>query len=128
MSRVAKVAFSAALLSFLVQPVSLIFADPPAPASDSKPVSRGNNGARHALEHPLPAVKFDATPMSDVMDFLADATSSNFSVDWKALDAAHVAKDMPITLRMSAGRSAAKGAEHGSRPGRRRGCADVLRR
>ncbi len=100
MSRFSKVVLSAALLSFTAQPVSLIFADPPA-ASDSKPVSRGSNGVRHALDHPLPAVKFDATPLNDVMDFLADATTSNFSVDWKALDAAHVAKDTPITLRMS---------------------------
>jgi hypothetical protein len=101
MPRLAKVALSAALLSFMVQPVSLIFADPPTPATDSKPVSRGNNGVRHALDHALPAVKFDATPLSDVIEFLADATTSNFSVDWKALDAAHVAKDTPITLRMS---------------------------
>jgi len=101
MSRVAKVALSAALFSFLAQPVSLIFADPPAPASDSKAVSRGNNGVRRALNHPLPAIKFDATPMSDVIDFLADATTSNFSVVGVSLDAAHVAKDTPITLRMS---------------------------
>jgi hypothetical protein len=104
MPRFAKAALSAALLSFVVQPASLILADPPAPASDSKPVSHGTNGnnsVRHALNHPLPPVKFDGTPFSDVMEFLADATSSNFSVDWKALDAAHVAKDTPITLRMN---------------------------
>ncbi len=100
MSRFSKVVLSAALLSFAAKPMSLLLADPPA-AGDSKPISRGSNGVRHALDHRLPAVKFEATPLNDVIDFLADASTSNFSVDWKALDAAHVAKDTPVSLRMS---------------------------
>ena len=127
MSRLSKVVLSAALLSFVASPVSLLFADTPA-SSDSKSAVRGNNGARHALNHPLPAVKFDATPLSDVIDFLADATSSNFSVDWKALDAAHVAKDTPITLRMSSDVPLRKVLSMVLDQARRRGCADVLRR
>ncbi len=92
MPRLAKAVVSLALFSFVAPPVSMVFADNPV---------TGSFGARHALDHSLPAVRFSATSLSDVLDFLADASSSNFSVDWKALDAAHVAKDTPITLRMS---------------------------
>jgi general secretion pathway protein D len=63
---------------------------------------QSNSSSRRALDRSLPELRFNATPLSDVLDFLADATSSNFSVDWKELDAAHIAKDAPITMRMSA--------------------------
>jgi hypothetical protein len=63
--------------------------------------ARANVGPQRALNRPLPDVRFNASPLSDVIDFLADASGANFSVDWKALDAAHVAKDAPITLRMA---------------------------
>ena len=63
--------------------------------------ARANNGQRRALDRPLPEVRFNAAALSDVMDFLADASGANVSVDWKTLEAAHVAKDTPITLRMS---------------------------
>ena len=52
-------------------------------------------------ERPLPELKFAATPFNDVLDFLADASGCNFSIDWKALEAAHIEKDVPISLRMS---------------------------
>ena len=64
--------------------------------------ARANVGPRRALDRPLPEVRFNASPLSDVVDFLADVSGANFSVDWKALENAHVAKDAPITLRMSA--------------------------
>ena len=72
-------------------------ADPPTGAQNE----RANRAPRHALDRPLPQVQFNASALSDVIEFLADASGANFSVDWKALDAAHVAKDTPITLKMS---------------------------
>jgi hypothetical protein len=56
---------------------------------------------KHALERPLPELRLSGSALSDVIDFLADTTGANFAVDWKALDAAKVAKDTPITLRLN---------------------------
>jgi hypothetical protein len=100
MPRLANTLLSAALICSVLGATPVIFAgDTPAGTTDTK----ATNTTRHALERPLPDVKFNATPLSDVLDFLADSTESNMSVDWKALDAAHVAKDTPMTLRMSTG-------------------------
>jgi general secretion pathway protein D len=109
MSRFAKAVLSAALLSGVVCTTSLIFADDTAAPATPAPVKTDSNAAvseshmsgKHALDRPMPELKFNATPLSDVIDFLADTTNANFSVDWKALDAAHVAKDAPVTLRLS---------------------------
>jgi hypothetical protein len=104
MSRLAKIIAAAALVSLTVQPLTRVYADD---AKDTKPAEArsaapmGNRGARHVLDHAMPAVKFSETPLNDVLDFLQDTSGANFSVDWKALEAAHVAKDTPITLRMS---------------------------
>jgi hypothetical protein len=97
MSSLARSILCAALLAGVVGSTSRVFAD-----DSAKAVAHGNTTSKRALDRALPEVKFNATPLSDVLDFLADSTSSNMSVDWKALDAAHIAKDTPITLRMSA--------------------------
>jgi len=101
MSPVAKTILSAALFCGVVGSTSMIFADD-APGVQTKPTAHATASSHRALDRPLPEVRFNATPLSDVLDFLADATNSNMSVDWKALDAAHIAKDTPVTLRMSA--------------------------
>ena len=82
MSRFAKAVLSAALAVGIMGSSSVIF------AGDSS----GNTNQRRALDRPLPEIKFVALPLNEVFDFLADATGSNFSVDWKALDAAHIEK------------------------------------
>jgi hypothetical protein len=98
MPRFAKSLLTAAIFCGVVTSASVIFADD-APASHA---THSNAASRRALDRPLPELRFSATPLSEVLDFLADATSSNLAVDWKELDAAHIAKDTPITLRMSA--------------------------
>jgi uncharacterized membrane protein YgcG len=98
-SRVATIVVSAALLSTVAGLARPILADDQPSASKSS--SRGNNVSRRALDRPVPEIKFNGSSLSDVIDFLADATAANISVDWKALDAAHIAKDTPITLKMS---------------------------
>ncbi len=90
---------AAALLSLVVLGTSVCAADPTGPTVGQ--TARANTGQRRALDRPMPEVRFTSSALSDVIDFLADTSSANFSVDWKALDAAHVAKDTPITMRMS---------------------------
>ena len=87
-----------AALSWVAITAGVARADPGGPTPGQ--AARANIGPRRALDRPLPEVRFNASSLSDVMDFLADASGANVSVDWKALDAAHVAKDAPITLRM----------------------------
>jgi hypothetical protein len=99
MPSLSKALLSAAILSTIITTAPLIFADDQ--PSAAKATAHENNTSRRALDRPLPEVKFNATPLSDVIDFLADASSSNISVDWKALDAAHIAKDTPVTLKMN---------------------------
>jgi hypothetical protein len=70
---------------------------PPAPAK--QPAS--NRLLKRALDRPLPEVRFSGSSFSDCIDFLGDATSVNIVVDWKALEAAKVTKETPITLRLS---------------------------
>jgi hypothetical protein len=109
MSRFAKAVFSAALFSGVVCTTSMIFADDAAPATPAAPAAQSDSNSatsdhvsgRRALDRPMPELKFNATPLGDVLDFLSDTTSANFSVDWKALDAAHIEKDTPVTLRLS---------------------------
>jgi len=103
MPRFSKAIASAAVLPCLFFLTVRSYADDLPPGVQPHNTAAGNAAPRHALDRPLPELKFNATPLSDVMDFLADTTESNFSVDWKALDAAHIAKDTPITLRMSRG-------------------------
>jgi hypothetical protein len=95
--RIAKVLLTTAVAAAAL-PANWAHADGPTQVQ----TNRANRGPRHALDRPLPEVRFNASALSDVIDFLSDASGANFSVDWKALDNAHVAKDTQITLKMSA--------------------------
>jgi type II secretory pathway component GspD/PulD (secretin)/TolA-binding protein len=52
------------------------------------------------LDRRLPEIKFDAVGFSDVVDFLRDLTSANIFVNWRALEAAGVDKNAPVTARL----------------------------
>jgi beta-lactamase regulating signal transducer with metallopeptidase domain len=52
------------------------------------------------LERTVPEVTFDAVGLDDVLTFFRDLTGANLVVDWKALEAAHVAKDAPVSVRV----------------------------
>jgi hypothetical protein len=77
---------------------SFAFATNPTAPAD-KPVS--NTPVRRSLDRPIPEIRFTGNSFSDCIDFLTDATGANIVVDWKALEAAKVTKDTPITLRLS---------------------------
>jgi hypothetical protein len=47
----------------------------------------------------LPQVIFKGNSLSDVIDFMRDATGTNIFVDWPALDAAGVPRDAAVTYK-----------------------------
>jgi type II secretory pathway component GspD/PulD (secretin)/tetratricopeptide (TPR) repeat protein len=52
------------------------------------------------LDRHLPEVRFNANALSDVIDFLRDVSGANIYVDWKALEAASIARDAPVTAKL----------------------------
>ena len=62
--------------------------------------ANANATARYQLNSSLPEVKFDGVALGDALDFLRDVSGINLTVNWKALEAAGVTKDMPVTLRL----------------------------
>jgi hypothetical protein len=52
------------------------------------------------LDRVLPAIKFDAVGLSDVVDFLRDVNGTNIFVNWKALEDAGVDRQRPVTVNL----------------------------
>jgi hypothetical protein len=52
------------------------------------------------LERKLPEVRFDNVGFADVLDFVRDVTSANIFVNWKALEAAGIDRNQPVSTRM----------------------------
>jgi hypothetical protein len=81
------------------------FADVPAAlgmhVTEAQMIEALNAETRKLLEKPLPQVKFDAIGLVDVIDFLRDVTGANIFVNWRALEAAGVDRNTPITLDLS---------------------------
>ena len=48
----------------------------------------------------LPEIKLDSIPLSDTIDFLRDITSTNIFVNWRALEAAGIDRNSPVTLKL----------------------------
>ncbi len=96
LSKFAAVA-SAAVISATLLSAPAVHAETPAAHKADSP----NTVTRRSLDRPLPELRLNASSLSDVIDFIGDTTGANIVVDWKALDAAKVAKDTPITLRLS---------------------------
>jgi hypothetical protein len=76
-----------------------VLADPP---PTYHPGAKENQSAKHALDRQLPKIDFNAVTLSDAIDFLSNTTEANISVDWKELEKASIAKDTPITMKLSA--------------------------
>lgn len=56
--------------------------------------------ADDALDTRIPTVRFDATPLSDAIDFIRDAVKANIQVDWKTLEAAGIDRSTPVTFHL----------------------------
>ena len=52
------------------------------------------------LDRRLPEIRFDAVAFADVIDFLRDITGSNIFVNWRALEAAGVDRNAPVSARL----------------------------
>ena len=61
-----------------------------------------NGTARRQLNTSLPEVKLEGVAFSDALDFLRDISGINMTVNWKALEAAGITKEAPVTLRLRA--------------------------
>ena len=52
------------------------------------------------IDRHLPELKFQGVALVDAIDLLRDVSGANIHVDWKALEAAGVARDTPVNLRL----------------------------
>ncbi|MBC7785825.1 MAG: hypothetical protein H7144_18510 [Burkholderiales bacterium] len=52
------------------------------------------------LEKSLPEIRFQDVAFSDVIDFLRDTTQANIFVNWKALEAAGIDRNAPVSTRL----------------------------
>ena len=52
------------------------------------------------LDRPLPTVQFDAVNFTDVIDFLRDVSGANIFVNWKALEAAGIDRNTPVSASL----------------------------
>jgi hypothetical protein len=55
---------------------------------------------KKVLDRVLPEVNFNANALSDTIDFLRDVAGANLFVNWRALEAAHVSRNRPVTVRL----------------------------
>src|SRR3954468_10923980 len=52
------------------------------------------------LEREVPEIKFAASELADVLDFMRDITGANVFVNWRSLEEIDVNKDAPITVHL----------------------------
>jgi general secretion pathway protein D len=52
------------------------------------------------LERPLPELNFDGAGFTDVIDFLRDVSGANIFVNWRALEAAGIDRNAPVSARL----------------------------
>jgi beta-lactamase regulating signal transducer with metallopeptidase domain/type II secretory pathway component GspD/PulD (secretin) len=70
------------------------------PDGHDAPANPQNELARVLLDRRLPEINFEGQGLSDVIDFLRDVSGADFAVDWRALEAAGIEKDTPVTARL----------------------------
>jgi beta-lactamase regulating signal transducer with metallopeptidase domain len=72
----------------------------PVAASGAAPRSVADAKAQAALDRNMPEINFQAVPLGDAVDFLRDVTGANIFVNWKALEAAGVERNVTVTARV----------------------------
>ncbi|MCC7350285.1 MAG: hypothetical protein IT446_06920 [Phycisphaerales bacterium] len=60
----------------------------------------GDAATRAQLERKLPELRFDQVPFGDVVGFLQDVSGANIFVNWRALEAAGIDRNTPVTARL----------------------------
>jgi hypothetical protein len=72
----------------------------PAPGGVAVVSGADDQKVQELLKKKLPEVNFQAIGFSDVVDFLRDVTGSNITVNWRALEAAGIDRNAPVTARL----------------------------
>lgn len=57
---------------------------------------------RRSLDMTLPEVKFQGASLADCFEFLRDISGANLHVNWRALEAAGISKDVQVNVRLRA--------------------------
>src|SRR5207249_2105153 len=68
--------------------------------AEEKAKSEDNAATLAQLDRKLPEVKFDAVAFSDSIDWMRDVTGANIFVNWRALEAAGIDKNTPVSARL----------------------------
>lgn len=69
-------------------------------ATSPSPQAKVGRAVTAQLDRNLPEVRFDAVGFGDVIDFLRDVSGSNIFVDWKALEAAGIDRNSPVSVSL----------------------------
>ena len=72
----------------------------PAAMGMAPPAAPMDEATRALLARKIPEMKIDSVPFADVVDALRDLTSSNIFVNWRALEAAGIDRNVPVSLRL----------------------------
>ncbi|MDB5328229.1 MAG: hypothetical protein JWM57_3798 [Phycisphaerales bacterium] len=67
---------------------------------DERQTSAADEAVNALLDKSLPEIRFEAVSLSDVIDFLRDTTQANIFVNWKALEAAGIDRNAPVSTRL----------------------------
>lgn len=67
---------------------------------DERNINQQDEATVALLDKPLPELRFQDVAFPDVIDFLRDTTQANIFVNWKALEAAGIAKDTQVSIRL----------------------------
>jgi hypothetical protein len=70
------------------------------PASKPQSVASEDTVVQAQLDRRIPEIKFNGQRLEDVVDILRDVSRARIFVNWRALDAAGIDKDWPISARM----------------------------
>ena len=91
------------VLAMLVLPLSLGRAQRTLPLQAAAPEpdeQKPDPRATALFNRMLPELSFNAVGLTDVLEFLGDISGTKIEVDWKALEAAGVGRNTPITLHL----------------------------
>jgi hypothetical protein len=64
------------------------------------PTTRRVDPVRQRLDRPIPRLNVTRMPLDKVLDRVADASGVNLHVHWRALEAAGIPSDLPVTLNL----------------------------
>lgn len=69
-----------------------------AKSATTRPAGSDESAATALYNRVIPDVSFDGVGLADVISFLREVSGANVFVDWKALDAASIDRNSPVTV------------------------------